>query len=317
MTGPAEWRVDPTGRHQWRFWDGERFTEWIADDGVPAVDPGAVPPAPPAWGPPGDSDVVEMGFGSPRRQNRWTVGFRLILAIPHFLWATVLAIVTAFVVIAAWVAALFLGRLPTGMATFLARVVQYYARLSAYLYLLVGDYPPFAISNETYPVVVETNPGRLNRWSVAFRLILAIPAMIVANIVSGGLTIAAVVLWIVVLAKGDMPRTGAEAVAATIRYETRLYAYLAFLTGTYPGGLYGDGDSLGAEPWPATTSAPAGPPRTARLVLSSAGKRLVTVFIVLGIVQSVASNVLSARVDTRDGASAPVSVDHTPRTRTG
>ncbi len=322
MTGPAEWRVDPTGRHQWRFWDGERFTEWVADDGVPTVDPGAVPPGAPAWASRPDTDVVEMGFGSPRRQNRWTVGFRLILVLPHFVWALLLAIAATVVLFVGWFAALFTGRLPEGMARFLHQVVQYYARLSAYFYLLVGEYPPFALSNDTYPVVVETNPGRLNRWAVAFRLILAIPAGIVVNVVSGGLSIVAVFLWIVVLAKGEMPRTGAEAVAAVIRYETRLYAYLAFLTGTYPGGLYGDGDGdgphLGSTPSPSAPVAPLAPPRTARLVLSRSAKRLVTLFIVVGIVQSVATNVLNVRIDARDRASGAVVVrDDSSANRTG
>lgn len=35
---PAEWRADPAGRHQWRYWNGADWTEHVADDGVPGVD---------------------------------------------------------------------------------------------------------------------------------------------------------------------------------------------------------------------------------------------------------------------------------------
>ncbi len=39
MTTPAAWHPDPTGRHDHRWWDGERWTEHVADAGVAAIDP--------------------------------------------------------------------------------------------------------------------------------------------------------------------------------------------------------------------------------------------------------------------------------------
>jgi hypothetical protein len=36
---PAAWHADPTGRHQHRYWDGTRWTDWIADGGVTGRDP--------------------------------------------------------------------------------------------------------------------------------------------------------------------------------------------------------------------------------------------------------------------------------------
>lgn len=36
---PAAWHPDPTGRHQLRYWDGSRWTDHVADDGVTASDP--------------------------------------------------------------------------------------------------------------------------------------------------------------------------------------------------------------------------------------------------------------------------------------
>ena len=53
----SSWEPDPTGRHQHRWWDGERWTDQVADHGVQSVDPvstaeaelshGALPSAPP------------------------------------------------------------------------------------------------------------------------------------------------------------------------------------------------------------------------------------------------------------------------------
>jgi hypothetical protein len=36
---PGEWRSDPSGRHQHRYWDGAAWTEHVADDGAAGVDP--------------------------------------------------------------------------------------------------------------------------------------------------------------------------------------------------------------------------------------------------------------------------------------
>ncbi|WP_419917865.1 RDD family protein [Candidatus Poriferisocius sp.] len=34
----SSWDPDPTGRHQYRWWDGERWTDQVADNGVQRVD---------------------------------------------------------------------------------------------------------------------------------------------------------------------------------------------------------------------------------------------------------------------------------------
>jgi hypothetical protein len=38
-SAPAAWAADPSGRHQYRYWDGERWTSHVADDGVEGEDP--------------------------------------------------------------------------------------------------------------------------------------------------------------------------------------------------------------------------------------------------------------------------------------
>jgi uncharacterized RDD family membrane protein YckC len=35
----GEWHPDPTGRHQYRWWDGQEWTDQVADHGVIGVDP--------------------------------------------------------------------------------------------------------------------------------------------------------------------------------------------------------------------------------------------------------------------------------------
>lgn len=45
---PPRWAADPTGRHQYRYWDGNDWTDQVSDNGVVATDPPVadVPPVP-------------------------------------------------------------------------------------------------------------------------------------------------------------------------------------------------------------------------------------------------------------------------------
>jgi hypothetical protein len=52
MNAPVPgWNPDPTGRHEYRYWDGAVWTDDVSDQGVTSVDP-MVPPGPPAGAPP-------------------------------------------------------------------------------------------------------------------------------------------------------------------------------------------------------------------------------------------------------------------------
>ena len=54
----------------------------------------------------------------------------------------------------------------------------------AYLFLLTDEYPPFTLEDVEYPVrPILPGRGPLNRVAVFFRLILAIPAGVFAQIV--------------------------------------------------------------------------------------------------------------------------------------
>lgn len=39
MSAPQGWHPDPTGRHQVRWWDGTRWTDWVSDQGQTSQDP--------------------------------------------------------------------------------------------------------------------------------------------------------------------------------------------------------------------------------------------------------------------------------------
>jgi Protein of unknown function (DUF2510) len=37
--GSPGWAADPYGRHQWRYWDGSRWTDQVADGSTQSTDP--------------------------------------------------------------------------------------------------------------------------------------------------------------------------------------------------------------------------------------------------------------------------------------
>ncbi len=227
--------------------------------------------------------TVTVSFEGPVPQRRITVAFRVILAIPHLLYLYVLTLVAYVVVVIGWFGALFTGQLPNGLDTFITRLIQQFARVYSYAWLLLTDrYPSFALDEPDYPVTVEVTPTRLNRWAVLARLFLLIPLTVVLWLLSVGLMIVSIVVWLIVLVAGRLPAPLFEAYAATLRYQVRVYAYAAMLTGEYPRGLFGDrvDDTSGvalSDPSELPTR-----PRITRLVLSKAGKRLVALIMAIG-----------------------------------
>lgn len=77
-------------------------------------------------------------------RNRLTSFFRCLMLIPHEIVLTFLGIVAGFVLVAAWLAGIVLGRVPGGLHSFLVGFTAWTERVSAYAYLLVDEYPPFS-----------------------------------------------------------------------------------------------------------------------------------------------------------------------------
>lgn len=167
---------------------------------------------------------VEVGFSPPMPQRRARVALRVFLAIPHIFFAIPVAIAASAMVVAAWFAALAIGRLPGPLFRFLAAALRYCVRLNAYLYLLTDVYPPFTLKAVEYPVSMRVEPSRLNRAAVFFRILLYIPAGLLSGWLSSGVSVCLPVIWLIVLVIGRMPRTAFEAVAATMRFQMRCTA---------------------------------------------------------------------------------------------
>ena len=210
--------------------------------GIPAAPAAAGGPG----GQPGPADEILVAFAEPADQRRLTVLVRLILAIPHIVVLWALGIAAEVVALICWFAALVTGRLPDALAEFQVGYLRWATRFYAYLFLLTDEYPPFEFADSDYPVRMRAQPGRLNRLAVLFRIILVIPAWIVGVVLGYGISfLVMLVTWLIVLIAGRMPRPLHEALAAAVRYQVRVSGYFLMLTAQYPGGLFGDPDTVG------------------------------------------------------------------------
>jgi uncharacterized protein DUF4389 len=176
------------------------------------------------------------------RRSRLTVGFRLFLAIPHFLWWWLWASVVPFTAFVQWVITLARGRPADPLQSFHVAYVKYVTHLSAYLSLAANPFPGF-LGDGTYPIDVELDRApRHGRLGVAFRLLIALPALVLFTVLSWGFPLlyagvlgtAAFLAWFSCLVRGAMPQGLRNLAAWALRYTAEVNAYLLFVTPTYP-----------------------------------------------------------------------------------
>ena len=92
---------------------------------------------------PGGTPVTYWVHPQLENRNRLTVAFRFILMIPAALFVFLIAIVAWICGFLAFWAVLFTGRWPGGLREWVMKLLRVEIRLSAYVYLLVDEYPPF------------------------------------------------------------------------------------------------------------------------------------------------------------------------------
>jgi hypothetical protein len=178
---------------------------------------------------------VRLSLADELRRSRFVTLFRLLLAFPHLVWVSLWSVPATVAVVIGWVATLVTGRLPQALHRFLAAYVRYWSHLTLFLTLVGGPFPGFTGAPGRYPVDIEIDPAmQQGRWSVLFRGVLAIPALMIAGALSAVLFVVAVLGWLAALVLGRMPHGLRDIGATSTRYHAQAYAYLALLTPRYP-----------------------------------------------------------------------------------
>jgi hypothetical protein len=169
------------------------------------------------------------------RRSRVTVFFRFLLSLPHLIWLVLWGIVVLFAAIVQWFVTLVRGTPAGALHRFIARYIRYRLHVIAFLMLVANPFPGFTGAPGVYPLDLEVEgPQRQNRWKTAFRIVLALPAVVVNSALGGALASAAVLTWFYALLKGSAPWGLRNLSAYALRYDAQTNAYLLLVTDAYP-----------------------------------------------------------------------------------
>lgn len=201
----------------------------LVTDRYPNADPEATGPA---WELP--LHPVRLALDDDRRRSRLTVFFRLLLAIPHFVWLALWSVAAVLAAFANWLVALVRGRSAAPLHRFLAAYVRYSAHVTAFVCLVANPFPGFT-GSPGYPLDIAIDPPeRQNRWNTLFRIVLALPAFAISGALGAVLAVLAVLGWFAALVTGRMPVGLRNLGAYAIRYSAQTHAYWLVLAGAYP-----------------------------------------------------------------------------------
>jgi hypothetical protein len=195
-------------------------------------------------------------------RNRLTVGFRLILAIPHLIlvggigWSFwggpgildwggrgwqfgiagggVLAAVAGVCALISWFAIVFTGNHPRGLWDLSHFYLRWRTRALAYIALLRDEYPPFGDGDYPARVLVEFPGQPRDRWSVGLRIILAIPHLIIVWALSIAWLVTSIIAWFAILFTGAYPESLYRFGSGVMRWSLRVEAYVLLLRDEYP-----------------------------------------------------------------------------------
>lgn len=202
----------------------------LLTDRYPSADPSLI--SPPQSLP---AHPVRIDVAGGLSRSRLTVFFRLLLALPHLFWLSLWGTVVPLAAIVAWLSAIVTGRIPSALHRFLAAFTRYTAHVLSFLFVVGGPFPGFVGREGSYPVDIRIDgPVRQPRLVTLFRILLAIPALIVAGALGGTLFVAGFLGWWAALFTGRMPAGLRDLGAACIRYNAQATAYTLLLTASYP-----------------------------------------------------------------------------------
>jgi len=170
---------------------------------------------------------VALAVDDDLRRPRLLVLFRFPLVVPHILWLTLWSVLVILAALLAWLVALVIGRVPRFLHRFMAAFVRAVTHLTAFFYLVgrEGEYPID---------LTIAHPARQRRLGVLARLLLGLPALLLAMTFAGVAFVVGVLCWCTALAIGRVPGGLRDLGAASLRYQAQASAYALLLTSRYP-----------------------------------------------------------------------------------
>lgn len=189
---------------------------------------------------------VRVGFTPDAGQGRlWGIPvlgsmIRLILVIPQAILLVILGLAVCVAMLVSWIPVLLTGRMAGWGYGLLGGYLRLSVRVSAYVLLVTGAYPPFGPGGEHAVGITFDETEEQNRlWGlpligVAVRAILLIPHLIAIWLLGFLIGFLMAFTWVPVLFGGRTSDWVIEWLGGYYRWITRVCAYAMLLTGTYP-----------------------------------------------------------------------------------
>jgi Domain of unknown function (DUF4389) len=199
-------------------------------DRYPDARPGRVAPPPEL-----SAHPVAVDVDDDLRRPRLLVLFRFPLVVPHLVWLLLWSALVVLATVAAWIAALALGRVPRFLHRFIAAFVRACSHVFAFVAVVGRPFPGFVGREGSYPIDLTIEPpGRQPRLGVLLRLVLVVPVVLLASAYLGVGIVVALLCWFAALVTGRVPRGLRDLGAVALRYQAQAYAYTFLLTSRYP-----------------------------------------------------------------------------------
>jgi len=183
-----------------------------------------------------------LAFNAPEKVANWRPLVNWLLALPHYVVLYALRILSEVIAFISWFAIVFTGKMPEQFANIQAMYMRYEIRTYSFAAFLREEYPPFSFgmtpsdSGEDPRVRVDFVPqlSERNRLTVAFRIILVIPQVIVLFFLGVAAAVVTLIALFAVLFTGHWPEGMRTFVLDVLRWYLRVQTYLTLLTDEYP-----------------------------------------------------------------------------------
>jgi hypothetical protein len=175
-------------------------------------------------------------------RDKKTVFWRGILALPVVIFISAFTEMTnwgwtsGFLLLPTLLAIVFTGKYPSYVLNFNHALLELHTRVTAYVLLLTDDYPSIERNPKIAILLPDVDGGKkLGRILQIFKVIFAIPLVIVGLIYAAGAIFVTFIAWINTWSTGTYPRWALDYILGTIAFWNRLYGYAILLvTDEYP-----------------------------------------------------------------------------------
>jgi len=139
---------------------------------------------------------------------------------------------------------IFTGEPPKPFQRFLGAYLRFYVHTFAYLFSVANLFPGFVGAPGSYPVdLIVPKISKQKRLQILFRLVLVLPALLLAVVLVAVLILIGIANWFVALLSARVTRGLRDLAIYILRYQAQVLGYgLLLLTDQYPyaGPLLGD-----------------------------------------------------------------------------